>query len=135
MGCLRDHRASEAGQPANPVDDQLLSFGLAPYRAAGRRLAGTRRENVLSYFGPLSLLTLIALWAASLVVAFALFQWGMRSRLAGATAGSVVDHLYLSGTTFFTLGFGDLTPSGGLGRLVSVIEAGTGFGFLALVIG
>lgn len=47
-----------------------------PYRAAGRRLAGTRRENVLSYFGPLSLLTLIALWAASLVAAFALFQWG-----------------------------------------------------------
>src|SRR4029077_4755154 len=42
--------------------------------------------------------------------------------------------LYFSGSTFFTLGYGDVTPVGALGRVLSVMEAGIGFGFLALVI-
>ena len=41
---------------------------------------------------------------------------------------------YFSGTTFFTLGLGDVTPRPGLARLITVTEAGTGFGFLGLVI-
>jgi hypothetical protein len=41
----------------------------------------------------------------------------------------------MSGTTFFTLGLGDVIPIGGMARLVTVIEAGCGFGVLALVIG
>ena len=41
---------------------------------------------------------------------------------------------YLSGTTFFTLGFGDVTPIEPLGRVLAVAEAGLGFGFLAVVI-
>ena len=49
--------------------------------------------------------------------------------------GSFTDHLYLSGETFFTLGLGDITPVSRLGRALVVIEAGIGFGFLALVIG
>jgi hypothetical protein len=40
----------------------------------------------------------------------------------------------MSGTTFFTLGLGDVTPMTSTARLVTVIEAGTGLGFLALVI-
>jgi hypothetical protein len=41
----------------------------------------------------------------------------------------------MSGETFFTLGLGDIAPTSGAGRVVMVIEAGMGFGFLALVIG
>src|SRR5207302_1981292 len=37
--------------------------------------------------------------------------------------------------TFFSLGLGDVTPTSRAGRAVMVIEAGVGFGFLALVIG
>jgi hypothetical protein len=44
-------------------------------------------------------------------------------------------HLYMSGVTFFTVGYGDLVPQTRLGRLISVLEAGTGLGFIALVIG
>jgi hypothetical protein len=41
---------------------------------------------------------------------------------------------YLSGTTFFTLGLGDVTPHTSLERFLTVAESGLGFGFLALVI-
>ena len=40
----------------------------------------------------------------------------------------------MSGTTFFTLGLGDIHPKGAVARLLTVVEAGTGFGFLAIVI-
>ena len=44
-------------------------------------------------------------------------------------------YVYWSGTTFFTLGYGDVTPLTILGRFLSVLEAGMGFGFLAIMIG
>src|SRR5262245_47104121 len=96
---------------------------------------GGRRETYLSFFGPLSLLVLIAAWAASLVVGFALLQTGVGAGLNVPGGGSFMDHLYLSGETFFTLGLGDVVPVSRLGRGLVVIEAGTGFAFLALVIG
>jgi hypothetical protein len=43
--------------------------------------------------------------------------------------------LYLSGTTFFTLGMGDVTPRDAYERALAVMESGIGFGFLAMVIG
>ena len=94
-----------------------------------------RREGYLSYFGPLSLLLLIGFWALALVLAFAVLQWATGSVLnsTGTPAGFRTD-LYYSGTTFFTLGLGDITPVGSGARVLSVVEAGTGFGFLALII-
>ncbi len=41
---------------------------------------------------------------------------------------------YLSGTTFFTLGLGDVTPHTSPERVLAVFESGLGFGFLALVL-
>ncbi len=43
--------------------------------------------------------------------------------------------VYMSGTSLFTLGLGDVTPQSGLARAITVVEAGTGFAFLAMVIG
>jgi hypothetical protein len=97
---------------------------------------GNRREVYLSYFGPLSLIVLLVLWAATLVFAFGLLQWGLNSPISAPgkqiTFGT---YLYLSGTTFITLGLGDVIPLTGLARLLTVVEAGMGFGFLALIIG
>ena len=42
---------------------------------------------------------------------------------------------YVSGTTLFTLGLGDVLPATGAARMFVVAEAGTGLGFVALVIG
>jgi len=97
---------------------------------------GRRRENFLAVFGPLSILLLMACWAVALLVGFAMVQWGLGSHLNVAHGpGGFWTDLYMSGTTLFTLGIGDVTPSGPIARALTVIEAGVGFGFLALVIG
>ena len=94
-----------------------------------------RREGYLSYFGPLSLLLLIGFWALALVLAFAMVQWAAGSALSSPGSSSTFrTDLYFSGTTFFTLGLGDITPQTAVARVFSVVEAGTGFGFLALII-
>ena len=101
------------------------------------RLVQSRRhrENMLGLFAMLNLLLLLSVWAAGLIFGFALLQWaaGSRLMLSGAKAGLVVD-LYGSGTTFFTLGLGDVVPVSAAARALTVIEAGMGFGFLALVL-
>lgn len=100
--------------------------------AAQRIRDHKRRETYLSTFGPLSLLLLLGVWATGLVAGFAMLQWGLQDRLNVAqSAVSFGTYLYLSGTTFFTLGLGDVTPLGRVGRSLVVIEAGLGFGFLA----
>jgi len=115
-------------------------FYMVTWRAwsaiARKMRPGNRREYYLSYFGPLSLILLLIVWAAILVFAVALVQWGldlpMNAPEKQATFGT---YLYMSGTTFFTLGLGDVTPLTGLGRFLAIAEAGMGFGFLALIIG
>lgn len=95
-----------------------------------------RRELFLGTFAPAGLLLLITLWAILLLFGFALVQWGCGTVVdAPEGDGRFSTLLYLSGTTFFTLGLGDVTPINDAGRALTVIEAGVGFGFLALVIG
>jgi hypothetical protein len=95
-----------------------------------------RRDALLSYYGPLSLLLLFAFWAVTMVIGFALVHFGDNEPITGTLLPSHFGNaLYLSGTTLFTLGLGDITPVSPLGRFVTVMEAGIGFGFLALVIG
>ncbi len=105
---------------------------------ARRMTVVKRREYFLSLFGPLSILTVIALWVTMLILAFALVHWSLETPLVhpeGTDKSSFFTYFYLSGVTFFTLGFGDVTGREMLGRLLTVIEAGMGFGFLAVVIG
>jgi hypothetical protein len=103
---------------------------------AGRLLTLERREAFLGFYGPLSLLFLLSFWAAGLIFGFALLHWAAGSGIH-VTAGAVSfgADLYMSGTNFFTLGLGDITPRTSLARALTVIEGGMGFGFLALVIG
>jgi hypothetical protein len=111
-------------------------FTWAPWRATARLLTGRRRDAFLSFYGPLSLLLLLALWAVGIVLAFGLLQWAAGSALTpmGGEPGLGSD-VYMSGTTFFTLGLGDVVPRTPLAKTLTVIEAGTGFAFLAAVIG
>jgi hypothetical protein len=106
------------------------------YTAVRSVFSRKRQENFLSWYGPLSLLLLLILWATGLVIGFALVNWASGSiiKTPEGVAGFGT-YLYLSGTTFFTLGLGDVTPVTTFGRGLIAFEAGMGFGFLALVIG
>jgi hypothetical protein len=108
-----------------------------PWSAIGRTIRNNkRREKFLSFFGPLSLLMLLTVWAASLVFAMAIVQWSIGSNISllNIPAGLFQD-LYFSGTTFFTLGLGDVTPVNHAARIATVVEAGLGLGLFALVVG
>jgi Ion channel len=94
-----------------------------------------RRDAFLGLFGPLSLLVLLGVWATGLVFGFAMIHWAAGSSVISPDSGSGFGiDLYLSGTTFFTLGLGDVVPVGSLARAITVIEASMGFGLLAMVI-
>ena len=98
-----------------------------PSRAVLRRIQNPRRREAwLGIFGPLSLLLLLIFWAGALMAAFVLMRWA----LVGGGWGGL---WFASGSDFFTLGL--IQPASGWGRLLTILEAGTGFGFLALVIG
>src|SRR3989441_11935780 len=108
-----------------------------PWRRLASRIgSASRRENFLGYFGPLSLILLLVFWAFGLIFGFALLQYGVGEHVVlgneRVTFGTV---FYLSGETFFTLGYGDITPTSGIARALAVSEAGMGFAFLGVVIG
>jgi Ion channel len=104
-------------------------------RPARRWRSSDRRETYLSFFGPLGLILLIVMWAAGLIMGFALLLWGLGAQMATSAGGADFGTaLYGSGTTFFTLGLGDVLPHTALGRVLVVLEGGMGFAFLALII-
>src|ERR1022692_4077487 len=46
-------------------------------KIAGRIRTPARRQSFLGYFGPLSLILLLEFWAATLILGFALLQYGI----------------------------------------------------------
>jgi len=108
-----------------------------PWSAVVARFQNRRlRESGFSFYGPLSLLLLMALWAVGLVFGFGLMFWGLGAPLHDQLGlNPLHSAIYLSGTTLFTLGIGDVTPLNHWARDLVIIEAGTGLGFVAVVIG
>jgi Ion channel len=114
-------------------------FTWSTWRLYARAMPSRKaRESFLGFYGPISLLFLIGVWAIGLVIAFGLMQYGAGSSVNISGTGpssSLATDVYLSGTTFFTLGLGDVVPRSAVARFLVVAEAGFGFGFLAAVIG
>jgi hypothetical protein len=108
-----------------------------PWAFFGKRLRNPRRrESVFSYYGPMSLIFLLAVWAGAMVVGFALIFYSLGSPFNDAAQGAGFrSDLYVSGTTIFTLGLGDVTPRSPWARELIILEAGIGLGFLAVVMG
>ena len=95
-----------------------------------------KRDFCYSYYGPMSLIFLLVLWAGVMVVGFASIFFGLGSPFHDAAQGAGFrSDLYVSGTTLFTLGLGDVTPLSPWARELLILEAGTGLGFLAVVMG
>ena len=98
--------------------------------------SGNRRETFLAYYGPLSLIVLLGCWAIGLIFGFACIHYGLGEHVSlGNEKITFWKVLYLSGQTFFTLGYGDITPNNAAARILAVMEAGMGFAFLGVVVG
>jgi hypothetical protein len=107
------------------------------WTAVGRRLSRIGRgEGYLGTYALLALLALFGLWSLTVLLGYSVIDMGLGSnafRHPGVPGGFGTD-LYVSGTTLFTLGLGDVLPATGWARVVTVIECATGLTFLALVI-
>ena len=114
---------------------RLVGYGaFGVMRAVTSRMSeqSRLRERLLSLYAPLLVLTLLAMWAAIQIFGFGLMWWGI-----GDVAGveTFFDALYYSGVVYFTLGFGEVLPVGGLARFGALVEAFAGVTTTALVIG
>jgi hypothetical protein len=121
----------------------FLIASWAPWVVIAERARDKKmREQIYSIYGPLSLLMLLLLWALLLISGFAMFYFSMRSPFSDATMQQAASawaqfgtDFYVSGTTLFTLGLGDVIPHSRVARGIIILESGVGLGFVALVIG
>ena len=73
-------------------------------KIAGHIRTASRQQSFLGYFGPLSLIMLLAFWAVGLILGFAFLQYGFGGHeQLGNEPITFARILYHSGETFFTL--------------------------------
>lgn len=101
-----------------------------------RRLAGWH-PGALALTGPVAVVAIVACWAASLALGWALVYWPylperflLQTGLDPQAQGGFLDALYLSLVTLSTLGYGDIVPTAGLFRVLAPLETLIGFGLL-----
>jgi hypothetical protein len=122
--------------PRNRVSGRFYRRTWLLWAAVGRRIRQPQhRLSFLAIYGPLSVTALIVVWAGLLIIAFALIYHSLGERFQanrGSTAFGAL--LYMSGSTFLTLGIGDITSTDPLARCFMILETATGYIFLALII-
>ncbi|MEO6914002.1 MAG: potassium channel family protein [Candidatus Baltobacteraceae bacterium] len=101
-------------------------------RAAWRIKDGEKREDALSTFAPLAMVTLLAAWVLTLVVGYGLIFYGLRFELRPQPIGFWTA-VYFAGTSLLTIGYGDIVSSHGLSRLAALCAGASGLGVVAVV--
>jgi hypothetical protein len=102
-------------------------------RAAVRRLPPKTADTVLGFFGPVAVLTTLSGWVAGLILGFAAMDWATGARV-GAARASFGDDLYYSAGALFSVTT-NVSPAGGLARVLRVAEAAAAYGVIFVVIG
>jgi len=106
-----------------------LTWPLWRWRAL-QRTSSIDQEKLLGSYAPATVLILLITWFLLMVLGFGLLLYSLRDGLQPVSDfGSI---LYYAGTSLLTIGFGDITATHGLARLVSVVAGGLGLGTLAL---
>lgn len=107
-------------------------------RAAGRRVHGRRRRELLSYAGPTLVVLTLAAWVSLLLLGWAtMYKPALGSSIiasSGPTDTSWTTALYYSGFALTTLGTGDVVATSGLYRMLTIAESGIGFLTFSMVI-
>jgi hypothetical protein len=93
--------------------------------ATGPMKSYRRRDRVMSYFGPVALMTLPVAWLITVGIGYAFIFWAVGIHPLGQ---AIVD----SGSSLLTLGFE--RPSALAGELIAFSEAVIGLGMVALLI-
>ena len=103
---------------------------------AGRKIAQPElRLNFFAVYGPMSVMFLLVVWGWLIVLGFTLIYQGLGDRLQITDGQSGFGTLlYMSGSTFLTLGLGDVTCTDPLGRMFILLEAASGYVCLAIII-
>ncbi|MDQ1438895.1 MAG: hypothetical protein QOK43_2524 [Acidimicrobiaceae bacterium] len=97
-----------------------LFRALTPRKADYRR-----RDRVMTYYAPMSLVALPMVWLTIVATGYAALYWALGLHSLRAA-------FRLSGSSLFTLGF--VTPRGAATHVLVFTEAGAGVGLLALLI-
>ncbi len=107
-----------------------------PWRwVALRRRTVQARERILAVAAPFFFFLLLVGWASLLVLGFGLVLWSSAfTHGVDGSDGSFGSALYFSGSSLFTIGFGDVVATGWT-RAVVVIAGAAGLGLVAVVIG
>lgn len=123
---------------AGLLSTRLYRWNWALVRVATRPLPARIRSFWLSLGIPLMVLGTLVMWLGLLIAGFALlYLVGMDRGAFDLRAGlepSFVRALYLSGVSMSTLGYGDVTPTGGAFQVLSFVQALMGFTILTLAI-
>ena len=103
-------------------------------RGIARRLPeeGAGRQRLLGAFAPLLVIELLLMWVLMQITGFGLIWWGLDDV---PTIEGFPDAWYYSGVVFFTVGFGEIVPTGWSTRGGALLEAFSGVITVALVIG
>src|SRR6266542_3840357 len=115
----------------------LFRMTWRPWRWLGvRRGTMEGRERILAAAAPFFFLILLAAWASMAAVSYALILWSPAfiHGVNGHGPVSFVTAMYFSGSSLFTIGFGDVVATGWT-RAIVVTEGATGLGLVAVVIG
>ncbi|MBQ1089257.1 two pore domain potassium channel family protein [Streptomyces sp. B93] len=99
------------------------------------------RRRVVGLVGPLAMVTVVCMWAFTIVIGWAIVYWPHMPDAFAFSPGSeaaqepaLLDSLYLSLVTVATLGLGDIAPGDGWLRVVSPLEALVGFVLLTATV-
>ncbi|WP_406164679.1 potassium channel family protein [Streptomyces sp. NBC_00996] len=99
------------------------------------------RRRVVGLVGPLAMVTVVGMWAATVVLGWAIVYWPhmpgafvFSPNSKAAQEPALLDSVYLSLVTVATLGLGDIAPGEGWLRLVSPLEALVGFALLTATV-
>ena len=93
------------------------------WRRAARRLpSAASQDTMLGIFGPLALLTTLAVWTFGIMLGFACLHWAGGSKLQPGHAVSFGNDLYYSAGGFLS-GSTPLSAQTGFGHVLNILEA------------
>ena len=98
-----------------------------------RSSAVDRSEGRMAAFAPIALIVLVLIWAAALVTAYALLEYGVRDQFQPEME-DFPEAFYVSAATLVPLAFGDIIPTQGVARFIIVLESANGVAFGAAAI-